>query len=290
MTATAALDTSQHSEILGLDGAQYELSAGHPLVEKLVAETHSTALLTAGVTSIVNAIRHTGHPACNHTDGLKAHLPQPQGMLMGLQLIARDAQLSVPAHRAILGFFEHLQPTVKKIGNYFTDAEAFGVEHAAALHHHSLASSWRLVCHSAADAVQELTIETEDRLPVLYGLSAGILLRLLSAAARGQSPCLSPEGKVYLPALPQRRRGARCIIDQPATIWTTTASGRLFVRDISQGGLGLEGVQRIKAGDTATVFPATGRLFDGTIVWRTGDRAGLRFSTPLSPYDPILWS
>lgn len=287
MNTTTALETLQHSEFWALEEPQHDGSTGHPLVEKLVSETHSTALLTAAVTSIVNAFRQTG-PA-SHPADLRTYLPQPQGMLIGLQLTARDAQLSVPAHNAILGFFEHLRPCLEEIDSYLSDAESLGVERAAAIHQFSLASTWRLVCHSAADAVQELTIETEDRLPDLYGLSAGILHRLLSAAARGQSPCLSPEGKAYLPALPQRRRGARCIIHQPATIKTSTTSGRLFVRDVSQGGLGLERVRRIKEGDAATIVLSTGRSFQGTIVWRKGDRAGMRFSVPLSPSDPMLW-
>lgn len=287
MNTTVALETLEHPEIWGFDDAPHDLSISHPLVEKLVSETHSTALLTAAVTSIVNAFRQSGQS--NHPTDLRMYLPQPQGMLLGLQLTAKDAQLSVPAHNAILEYFEHLRPCLEQIGSYLTDAETLGVERAAAVHQFSLASTWRLVCHSAADAIQELTIETEDRLPDLYGLSAGILHRLLSAAARGQSPCLSADGKAYLPALPQRRRGARCIIHQPATIKTAATSGRLFVRDVSQGGLGLERVRRIKEGDTATIVLSTGRSFHGTIVWRKGDRAGLRFSVPLSPSDPMLW-
>lgn len=286
MITTTASESHDLQELWAFEALQ-EAPNDHPLIEKLVAETHSTALLTAAVTSVVNAFRQQNHP--RDPSDLTAFLPQPQGMMIGLQLAAKDAQLSVPAHHAILGFFEHLMPCLDELGSYMSDAETLGVERAAALHQFSLASTWRLVCHSAADAVHELTIETEDRLPELYGLSAGILHRLLSASARGQSPCLSADGKAYLPALPQRRRGARCIIHQPATIKTSATAGRVFVRDVSQGGLGLEKVRRIRDGDKAVVVLAMGRAFSGTIVWRKGDRAGLRFDTPLSPNDPLLW-
>jgi hypothetical protein len=285
-TPTAAHVDPDPAEVWPFEG-QDEESKTHPLVEKLVAETHTTALLTAAVTSVVNAFRQPQNP--RDPSGLKAYMPQPQGMMLGLQLLAQDAQLSVPAHQAILSYFEHLGPCLAEIDRYFADAETLGAERAAALHQFSLASTWRLVCHTAGDAVHELTLETEDRLPDLYGLSAGILHRLLSAAARGQSPCLSVDGKPYLPALPQRRRGARCIVNQPATINTQAYSGRLFVRDVSQGGLGLQRVRRVREGDVATIALSTGRSFHGTIVWRKGDRAGLQFAVPLSPGDPILW-
>ncbi len=183
MNTTVALETLPHPESWLFDAAPPVMSNGHPLVEKLVSETHSTALLTAAVTSIVNAFQPPG-PA-GHAADLRPYLPKPQGMLLGLQSTAKDAQLSVPAHSAIMAFFEDLRPCLGEIDSYLSDAETLGVERAQALYRLSLASTWRLACLSAADAVEELAVETEDRLPDLYGLSAGILHRLLSAAARG---------------------------------------------------------------------------------------------------------
>jgi hypothetical protein len=89
--------------------------------------------------------------------------------------------------------------------------------------------------------------------------------------------------------LPQRRRAARLLIHQPATIETASTRGRIVVRDVSQGGLGLERVRRIKEGETATIALPSGRTFHGTVLWRKGDRAGLRLSVPLLPNDPLLW-
>jgi hypothetical protein len=130
MDTTVASDTLAHPEIWVFDDAPPDISIGHPLVEKLVSETHSNALLTAAVTSIVNAFRQSRHPG--HPNDLKTYLPQPQGMLLGLRLTAKEAQLSVPAHNAILDFFEHLSPCLAEIDSYLSDAETLGVERAAA--------------------------------------------------------------------------------------------------------------------------------------------------------------
>lgn len=266
---------------------QPEHPASHPLVEKLVTETHATALLTAAVTSAINAFRQ--RTLSTVAAELHAYIPNPAGMKFGLDLMARDSHISIAAREALLVFFGHLEPCLEEMERYFADCKDLGVERAAALHQLSLANSWRLVCHSASDAIQELAIETEDRLPDLYNLSTGILQRLLNAAARGQSPCINADGQTYLPALPQRRRGARRLLHQPATIETLEYSGHIFVRDVSQGGLGLERARRIKEGDHATITLVSGRQFRGTVVWRKGARAGLQLSTPLSPQDPMLW-
>lgn len=263
------------------------LSQSHPLMEKLVTDTHTAALMTAAVTSVINAFRDAAMPRA--PSEFESYIPDASSLRFGLDLLTQEAHLSIEARAAVDGFFGHLQPCLQEIDRYFADARAIGVERAMALHRFSLASTWRLVCHSAADAVQELAKETEDRLPDLYNLSAGILQRLLDAAARGQSPCINAEGKPYLPALPQRRRGARRILNQPASISTAEYAGRVFVRDVSQGGLGLDRVRRVKDGDFATITLSTGRVLAGTVVWRKGPRAGLRLSTPLPAGDPMLW-
>lgn len=262
-------------------------SPSQPLMEKLVTDTHSAALMTAAVTSVINTFRDATIPRT--PSDIESYIPDASGIRFSLDLLSQDAHLSIEARAALDAFFAHLEPCMQEMERYFSDARAIGVERAMALHRYSLASTWRLVCHSAADAVQELALETEDRLPDLYNLSAGILQRLLDAAARGQSPCVNAEGRPYLPALPQRRRGSRRILNQPASITTAEYAGRLFVRDVSQGGLGLDRVRRVKDGDFATVTLTSGRVLTGTIVWRKGARAGLRLTTPLPHNDPMLW-
>lgn len=274
-------------DIWNFDAPDAEVPQTHPLMEKLVADTHSAALMTAAVTSVINAFKEA---AAHEPSQLRQYVPTPGGMILGLEMLAREAHLSVEADAAVRAFFSHLEPCLLEMESYFADAHTMGIGRANALHRYSLASSWRLVCLSAGDAVEALASETEDRLPDLYNLSAGILNRLLDAAARGQSPCLNADGKPYLPALPQRRQGARRVLHQPATLNCGGDVIRVFVRDVSQGGLGLERVRRVKDGDLVTVTLQTGRTFTGTVVWRKGARAGVRLADQLAPNDPLLWA
>lgn len=138
-------------------------------------------------------------------------------------------------------------------------------------------------------AVAALCEEAGETLPELYFLSNGILQRLLAAAAKGKAPGIDRSGKPHLPTLPQRRRSARRMLGQPGVAASGGRLLRVFVRDVSQGGMGLEQASCLEAGDPVTLELQTGRRFSGTIVWRRGPRAGLKFNTPLSPNDPLLW-
>ena len=66
-------------------------------------------------------------------------------------------------------------------------------------------------------------------------------------------------------------------------------SFRIFVRDVSGGGFGLEQVPILRAGTDAIIEISTGRRFSGIIVWYRLGRAGVRFARPLPPNDPLLW-
>lgn len=268
----------------GADGDTGRIS---PHLEKLVTETHGAALLTAAMASIANVLREPG--VARSPAELQMYLPNPSGMIFGVRVLSREAQLSVRTHAAISAFYAGLEPALRETDRYFADANVLGVERGAALHQFSLANGWRLVAQSAADAVEELSIETDEALPELYGLSAGILSRLLNAAARGQSPCIDINGKPFLPALPQRRRAARRTLGQSASISINGRSVRAYVRDVSQGGMGLEQAGKLPIGAIATIVLSSGRRFTGAIVWNKGSRAGVRFTIPLTPNDPLLW-
>lgn len=61
------------------------------------------------------------------------------------------------------------------------------------------------------------------------------------------------------------------------------------MRDVSQGGIGLEQVGKLTEGWMATIVLSTGRRFSGAVVWSKSGRAGFPFTVPLTPHDPLLW-
>lgn len=258
-----------------------------PLLEKLVNDTQGAALLTAAITSAINAMRQPG--VVRTPDELQAYLPNLNGIVFAMRVLERQSHLPAATYAAVSTFFAGLEPALREMDRYFADIGLIGIERAVALHQFSLAAAWRGACHAAADAVRDLAHASRDCLPELYDMSAGILRRLLSAAALGESPCLTPDGQPFLPALPQQRRAARRVLDQPATLSIAGDTQRVLVRDLSQNGIGIDQAAHLPVGEIAVVTLATGRRLTGRIVWQKGQRGGIRLAAPLTPNDPLLW-
>ena len=210
-------------------------------------------------------------------------------MSVSLAVLGREANLSIRTHALLLEFFASFEPAHRAAERFFSDTEIMGEGLAITMHQYALARAWRPVCTGAIEAIEALAAEVGDRIPDLYALSTGVLVRLLKAASIGESPCVDATGKPFLPPLPQRRRSDRRTLGQPAYVVSEGRLVRGFVRDVSQGGLGLDQVSKLKEGGTATIELETGRRFSGTIAWSRGNRAGLKFTIPLTPNDPLLW-
>ena len=259
----------------------------HPLFEALICDTHTAALLTATMTSAVNVLRKPG-AACSQSD-LEKYVPHDPTLVLAFRRWATEADLSSATVSAVIAYFAGLEPARRQLQRYFSDANVIGPDRAVALHQFALASAWRGVCHSAIAAVQLLDGEAQHRLPEFYNLNAALLIELLQAACAGQSPCIGDKNQPSLPELPQRRRSSRRTVAQTGLMTVGGTNFRVFVRDVSGGGFGLDQVPILRKGADTTIEISTGRRFTGTVVWYKLGRAGIRFTRPLTPNDPLLW-
>ena len=255
--------------------------------ESLVCETHTAALLTAAMTSVANTLKNLS--TARTEVELGPYMPHDPTVVIAFRRWASEADIGIATLSALASYFSDLEPARRQTSRYFADANVIGPDRAAALHQFALTGAWRGVCRSAVSAVKQLNTEIEERLPELYALNAGVLVRLLEAAAQGESPCVDARGQPYLPALPQRRQTSRRMVGQAAMVTIDGAKFRAYVRDVSAGGFGLDQVPIIEAGKTAVIEMITGRRFTGAVVWYKQGRAGVRFVRPLTPNDPLLW-
>lgn len=255
--------------------------------EALVCETHTAALLTAAMTSVANTLKNLS--SARTEAELGPYMPHDPTVVIAFRRWASEAGISIATLSSLASYFADLEPARRQTGRYFSDANVIGTDRAAALHQFALTGVWRGVCRSAISAIKHLNTEIEDRLPELYALNAGVLVRLLEAAAGGQSPCVDARGQLYLPVLPQRRQTSRRMVGQAAMVTVDGAKFRAYVRDVSAGGFGLDSVPRLELNRSAVIETATGRRFTGTVAWSKGGRAGIKFMRPLTPNDPLLW-
>ncbi len=257
-----------------------------PIIESLVCDTHTAALLTVAVTSIVNRIQDPG--IARAESDLSPILPRDPTSMLAFRRWTADGELSSETLATVITYFAELESARRMMGQYFADVRLIGVERAAVLHQFTLAKVWRAACQSGIESVEAFNAEFEDSLPGLYTLNVGILTRLLTSAAKGEAPVLGDNGQIYFPELPQRRRSARRILNQAAMLQHQGTTSHAFVRDVSEGGLGLDRVGRLEKGHIAVVELSTGRRLTGSIMWAKRGRAGLKFARPLNPNDPLL--
>ena len=256
-----------------------------PILEALVCETHSAALLTATIGSAVNAFKR--HDTERTEKGLKPYVPPEPALISVLRNGMLETDLDRDTVAVIVDFFDDLAPARGALEQYFSDANHIGTERASALHLLGLSNSWRRACDDALVAVRQLHGYL-GRLPSQYTSNSKALIELLQSVARGASPCLDANGKIAIPDLPQRRQSVRRTICQPCTITYNRTTAQAFVRDVAPGGFGLERVPQLAPKTLILVELPSGRRFTGVVAWCKGSTAGVRFARTLLPNDPLL--
>ena len=88
---------------------------------------------------------------------------------------------------------------------------------------------------------------------------------------------------------PQRRRGARTIVDWPAVLLRGGARLPCAIVDISRGGAKLAMPNEIPARAYVVLLSEKFGSLEGYVAWRNGHRAGIAFTDPtaaaaLQPY------
>lgn len=256
-----------------------------PMLEALVCEVHSAALLTATISSAINAFKQAG--AERSEAGLKPYVPGEPAIVSVLRNGMLEANLDEDTVRLVIQFFDDLAPARIALDRYFADANHIGVDRAAALHLLALSTTWRRACQEALLAVRQLHADLRH-LPAQYTSNSKLLNNLLQDVIMGGTPCLDRSGRIAIPELPQRRQSARRTVCQPCTLTYNRVTVQAFVRDVSPGGFGLERVSQLVPKTLVQIELPSGRRFTGTVAWCSGSSAGVRFTRPLLPNDPLL--
>jgi hypothetical protein len=203
-----------------------------PMLEALVCEVHSAALLTATIASAVNGFKRGGG-ARGEAD-LRPYVPGEPAIISVLRNGMLETDLDDDTVRLVTQFFDDLAPARIALDLYFADANHIGEERAAALHLAALSTTWRRACQDALLAVRQLHAELQ-LLPPQYTSNSKLLNNLLQEVAMGGTPCLDAAGQIALPDLPQRRQSARRTVCQPCQLTYNRMTSQAFVRDVSPG-------------------------------------------------------
>lgn len=257
-----------------------------PLIEAIITETHTACLLSAAVMSAINALPSPG--AGRGGPLLKSFVPEDPAVLLALGLRPEDDILKDETAEAIEAFFAKLDPARSALKAFLIDTHEIGAERAATLHYFALTALWRDALHYGVEAIRKIDDDTKCELPSIYHQSAAILLRTLEHALSGGKPCLTDDGRPFLPMLPQRRRSARRMLQQTCTIYYRGRTAKALAYDVSRGGFGLRQLNCELPASIELELP-DGRRFSAAVIWQNGEAAGVRLDKPLRPNDPLLW-
>lgn len=256
-----------------------------PMLEALVCEVHSSALLTATIASAVNAFKLAN--AVRSEAALRPYIPGEPAIISVLRNGMLETDLDEDTVRLVTQFFDDLAPARIALDRYFADANHIGEDRAATLHLLALSNVWRRACQDALLAVRQLHSDLRQ-LPAQYTSNSKLLNNLLQDVIIGGMPCIDAQGQIAIPDLPQRRQSARRTVCQPCQLTYNRVTSQAFVRDVSPGGFGLERVPQLVPKTVVQIELPSGRRFTGVVAWCSGSSAGVRFTRLLLPNDPLL--
>lgn len=254
--------------------------------EALVSEVHATAVSVAVITSAINSF--SDWKVFIDPSSVAAFAPET-GALVALLRFLDEADPPFEFDAPFIAeFIQGVDAGIAPLNDYLADCRIIGSPRSGTLHGGRLKPVWQPLCRLSAILVQAWHDKSPVTLPEIYGQNVHVLTGLLAGAAAGFRPCLNANGKLYVPPLPQKRRWPRRAVLENCKVFCAGKARTAFVRDASAGGLGLDRVAGLKRGDAVTVELSTGRQFGGIITWTSGSEAGMKFTQPLAPTDPLI--
>ena len=247
----------------------------------LAQEAHDIALLVAATGSIVNAIVSGRRPQLRTC--MAAYLPgAPTLYPAAISANTAGHAITAEAVKCLGSFYSLIAFARTATLNYSARREPGGISGPVGMD--TLGEAWQ---SAAMQSIGVLTIlgylDPSSGLLESNGDNSATLrlVDMLWGVTVGRSPCVRIDGAVIVPGWIERRTHARREINAPATLQFNGTTQHVVVRDLSAGGLGLEGGEDLQPGDVVNVSLGTGVKFEGIAVWNRGGRVGVKLTAPL---------
>lgn len=151
-----------------------------------------------------------------------------------------------------------------------------------------LAAAWMASAGKVAAAMRTLDRAFGERRISGLGDEASPLLQLLDEIAGGGHSIIGPDGRLEMPRLRDAREFKRVQVNCPAVILWAGARQDAMLRDMSVGGLGLQGIAGLKQADSVRVQVGDQLDLEGKVEWSREDRAGIKLLLPIEVADQRL--
>ena len=247
----------------------------------LAQEIERSAVLIGVTTSAINALRRD--PSMKIPRHLSAHMPQGPVVYPAAAIADQAIEKST---LVIL----HTLYTVLEYAKSLLNSMVQRSEQGESTNRGELdvvANVWCKTCSAALDALCEIERVFELGRESTEQLRGEALVRMLSAARDGGFPCLE-DGRTVVPRWAQQRQHRRFLVNESATAFIRGQGRQILVTDVSQGGLGLDGIANLANGQILAIQLLSGRRLVGRAAWNRGTRVGIKFLKDLPEGDPLI--
>lgn len=152
---------------------------------------------------------------------------------------------------------------------------------------HPIAAAWRSAAAAGLALIRALDEAFGER--NFKGLveATSPLIAFLEETSTGDHSAVGPDGTVELPGLREGREHKRVPVGCAASVYYREHMFPAQLRDLSVGGLGLDGMPDLPVGAAVRV-EAGAMTLKGRIEWMKDGRAGVKLEVPLKAEDPRL--
>jgi hypothetical protein len=256
------------------------------IARSLMGEVQNASILIAVTTSAINALDSVRHPrGLRHLSG---YMPPTPVVFPSVAARLVDVKLDGETIDILHAFFSRVDLAKNMLRSYMM-AGGRGAEPSQGTFE-ELTDIWRSCCGLALAAIEELERVIDLCADGEQFERADYLEKLLKEARDGGRPCLEADGRIVMPGWASRRQHERRAANLGVIIQSGGRVIKGIVTDVSSGGVGLDHVAGLRAGDGVTLQFESGRRVSGSIAWSMDKRAGVKFLRDLTPNDPLLSS
>ena len=245
----------------------------------LIREARDISLLVAVSGSIINVL--ATRQRLGLRSSLAAYVPPPPSVLpAAIKQTARMDDAQNKAVQALVSFYA-LVGFARNATLVFADRrERSGNTGGVPIE--SLAEAWQAAAKQGI-SVLKLLDSGEER--TVFGkrdkFAGQRLVELLRGVELGRAPCVRIDGVVIVPGWVERRAQVRKQVAKPTEVAINGTSHKMLIRDISAGGIGLEGNTAAEPGDRVDIKLESGVSVSGVAIWNSDGRLGVKLDQQL---------
>jgi hypothetical protein len=256
---------------------------GVRLIDAILAEVISTALLTTVTTGLINLHSGSGSKLCSKQ--LITCLPPKPVVFPGARRAILDYGIPWNIINRCVEYYDYLDSAKQALSHLLLHKHSHSHDDCMACG--KVIDLWQAACATALLAIYELdNISAEHpNIESLEHMTA--ISDALIAARDGGAPFLH-KGLPNFPEWAERRHKMRFTVNASALLTTPRRKSNVMVINASRKGFGLDLVVGVNVRDLVSIELENGRKFIGTVKWFEGKRAGVMLRKSLSASDPLL--